>query len=1231
MKENKMMPRILPILLAVMLVIISFHTIQRDGSDDNEAVSALEERRDTRYSIDFENPDFAINASQYDFPIDLSKVSHLDSILQAFPINASQREYLKNHGFVNLGKSSIYGKSGYYDLVTLYKDLKEIGLAPYITTDSMLHIYHIFFDEVLKNIEEENFFDLLKNMTLDLIDTTYSQSMNVTRATINMTHVYKADSVFGPVSYTITETISLRAATLKNLAYLYVALKILEPTTIIPASVKDDVDEEMALIEANQGFSNSPIFDQSKVHDILTYIEDYSQYKPRGHYTKSEILKRYFNAMMWYGRMSFRMKSAMETVQAIMLSEALQTQTSLKWDQIYQITSFFVGRSDDLTPYDYSILTAQVFGSIGSTCSGLLDAKLIQLYIDKINELRKPRISSSFVRADMEDIVNATIGLRLMGQRLVPDSYMFQNLVFPSVGAYEGTGTPFTYSNIIGWGPGKGFPRGMEAMAVLGNEIAEDFLIKDGDVEYDRYEAQYGKLRAEFSNINESTWESNLYWGWLYALDSLNENFTASNYPTYMRNRGYLAEKLNTNLGSWTELRHDTILYAKQSYSPTCGMSYPVGYVEPIPNLYSRLKDLTSSTKKNLQDFNVISQNTADDLDAFAELLEKLQDFSERELKNVPLNASEYEFIMYFGSRLEVLLENVPEDAGDSRLVADVHTDPNTDPKDGVSGKVLEEAVGEFDLIVVIWNDTANDGNATLRASLGPIFSYYEFKQPMAERLTDEEWRLILENGTDVPEKFNWQDYPKDYADLVDESEFYDLWVSTEEIYFSKPVGVDDVMKIQSFVHNRNELDREAQVRLYLDSVDESSVMHTFDITAPGQGSSFIQYEWDVSGMEDKHYRIYVNVSTDDADDYKPQNNLAMGFVNISNVSGPDPDWDGDGVLNSLDAFSFDPAASVDSDGDGYPDEWNPGMNEDDSTTGLRLDGFPFDPLEWVDSDEDEIGDNSDAFPNDMAASMDTDEDGYPDRWNPGMNEDDSTTGLRLDGFPFDPLEWVDSDEDGVGDNSDVFPSDPLEWSDKDGDGHGDNSDEFPDNELEWIDTDRDGSGDNSDAFPLDPNEWIDTDEDEIGDNSDAFPNDMAASMDTDEDGYPDRWNQGMNEDDSTTGLKLDKYPNDPDKWDSIGAVEDKGVNIYVILIVAVLLCILLVVIVSLIVRRNTGRSGAEKLSRYWDDVVNDTIQEEDRLEDEEMKRLLKDRLDSEDISIETYHEIMSTYLGDEY
>lgn len=63
-------------------------------------------------------------------------------------------------------------------------------------------------------------------------------------------------------------------------------------------------------------------------------------------------------------------------------------------------------------------------------------------------------------------------------------------------------------------------------------------------------------------------------------------------------------------------------------------------------------------------------------------------------------------------------------------------------------------------------------------------------------------------------------------------------------------------------------------------------------------------------------------------------------------------DTDGDGVTDNDDAFISDPAASVDSDGEGYPDEWNEGYDEEDSTTGLKLDAYPNDSTRWEKEDK---------------------------------------------------------------------------------------------------------------------------------------------------------------------------------------------------------------------------------------------------------------------------------------
>ena len=149
----------------------------------------------------------------------------------------------------------------------------------------------------------------------------------------------------------------------------------------------------------------------------------------------------------------------------------------------------------------------------------------------------------------------------------------------------------------------------------------------------------------------------------------------------------------------------------------------------------------------------------------------------------------------------------------------------------------------------------------------------------------------------------------------------------------------------------------------------------------------------------------YAYMSVDDSD-------LPKNILIFERQLDSDRDGTGDGV----DVYPDDPAASYDYDGDGYPDIWNPGQSQVNSTMGLQLDAFPGNPAASVDTDGDgypdrwnegQSRDNSvnslhiDAFPNDPAASFDSDGDGYPDCWNEGYSAEDSTTGLEIDHHPY--------------------------------------------------------------------------------------------------------------------------------------------------------------------------------------------------------------------------------------
>ena len=152
-------------------------------------------------------------------------------------------------------------------------------------------------------------------------------------------------------------------------------------------------------------------------------------------------------------------------------------------------------------------------------------------------------------------------------------------------------------------------------MAVLGSERAYDILKAEGDTEYQgedtSYDKQLSELREEFGAFTEEDWNRNLYWAWLYALKPLLEDF-GQGYPTFMQTDAWKDKELQTALSSWTELRHDTILYAKQSYTPVPEEAPPtpepvVGYVEPVPEFYARMLALTSMTNKGLAQLNALT------------------------------------------------------------------------------------------------------------------------------------------------------------------------------------------------------------------------------------------------------------------------------------------------------------------------------------------------------------------------------------------------------------------------------------------------------------------------------------------------------------------------------------------------------------------------------------------------------------------------------------------------
>ena len=216
-----------------------------------------------------------------------------------------------------------------------------------------------------------------------------------------------------------------------------------------------------------------------------------------------------------------------------------------------------------------------------------------------------------------------------------------------------------------------------------------------------------------------------------------------------MQTEAWQDKELQTALASWTELRHDTILYAKQSYTPILVSALPQpkqvhGYVEPVPEFYARLLALTEMTENGLENMDVLEDKHRDRLNSLESTLNRLIEISNKELENQELSEEDYEFIRNFGENLDAVVAGVDTEGKQTTIVADVHTDINTE-------QVLEEGVGRVDLILVAYKQP--DGQIVVGAC--PVMSYYEFKHPMSDRLTDEKWRGMLK-AVNIPDQPNW-------------------------------------------------------------------------------------------------------------------------------------------------------------------------------------------------------------------------------------------------------------------------------------------------------------------------------------------------------------------------------------------------------------------------------------------------------------------------------------------
>ncbi len=565
-------------------------------------------------------------------------------------------------------------------LVRSYSDLAKNKDADIVVTlDLPFYVFGQLLDESIYEIEENVLYDKLLNLLKHML-------------LKNRKYIY-------------TKCVRAKEGALLIDAYIKIPLYFLTGDKNLLD--RDELKKEVKLIEEGRGIIKSPVFGIK---------EDYSQYKPRSHYTRTERMQNYFRAMMYLGRMGFypfsKSNASKNMAGALIMSLIVSENPDIKkeYTEISDIIDIIVGKSDDLSPLDFiKIVKGYNVVPTNALCSDRYDNKIKE----GLKQYGKPRIYSTLI-SDRDTPTVDLISVKLFGQRCVFDSYVFQELVYNKVGTKENP---------------RLLPKSLDLQAVLGSEKALSILtdIYEED-RYKNYLSQIEKLRKLVGEHGDSIFNLSLYHNLLGIEHKYIKAKKESPIFEYS-DKYYETKKLITNLGTWAMLKHATLLYGKQSYTvgitsiPPKQLRKRLCLVEPYSDIIVDMRGLTARLAKITGSLPV-SKNI-NELDNLLELMLKV---SLQEKGGIPQqkDMDELRFFLKNNTLLDINNKNLDVPA----KVADVHSDPN-------SKKVLEVATGYP--LKIIYNLTEH------RIATGFTMSFYEFTSNMEQRLTDSEWQEKLD------------------------------------------------------------------------------------------------------------------------------------------------------------------------------------------------------------------------------------------------------------------------------------------------------------------------------------------------------------------------------------------------------------------------------------------------------------------------------------------------------
>ncbi|MDA1191934.1 MAG: DUF3160 domain-containing protein [Candidatus Poribacteria bacterium] len=634
-----------------------------------------------------------------------------------YALTPGENALLRRHGFVVTERHS---KRSFADALT---EIYHADLPVFVSTDAILHAVHMSYEDILITVE-------------------HSVMVPALREALNSLHGHLP---------TLVDRYSSESRMLPMLTdadvYLTVARRLLGETVEPLFPETEPVVEAILAGVKSEKPGSIPLF--SNVERKI----DFSQFTPRSHYTHHPTLTQYFQTMIWLGRTELYLTAPVQgnsnlkqtpediqrqTITAMLLVEAVEESGAIApLRQIDDALRALVGEQDNVTLEHLRAVADEAGIKNAADLLAIVMLRRFQETLAQKEYASQHILSQILTSGDTEQIEPASAFL-LVGQRFVIDSFVTGNVVFDKV-SHNGNKVR------------RMMPSTLDVLFALGNDAAGQLL--EPELRKYPYAPNLAALRYLIDLYDPDSWDESVYYGWLNAIRTLNPPKDRSIYPSFMQTGAWWQEKMNTQLASWAQLRHDNLLYAKPSYSGGAECSFPESLVEPIPEFYDAVERFADNAALNfgriLNDKPGTQEWVVKYYRGASDIASTLGDIARKELAQEPLTDNEKMF-------LRQMLERRDECGGGARfdgwygrlyfggsgsmmkpdlIVADVHTAP-TDERGSPVGWVLHGGTGPINMAFVVCDMNSDEPCAYV----GPVMSYRERVTTNFERLSDERW-----------------------------------------------------------------------------------------------------------------------------------------------------------------------------------------------------------------------------------------------------------------------------------------------------------------------------------------------------------------------------------------------------------------------------------------------------------------------------------------------------------